>query len=210
MTRVKSLEINQIIKLLKTGRVGIIPTDTIYGIVGSALIPDSVEKIYELRKRSFNKPMIILISDLNDLNQFNIKLTDTQKKFLQKNWPNPLSIVLPCKDDKFSYLHRGTNSLAFRMPKDERLLKILKQVGPLVAPSANLEGEKPAENINQAKKYFREKISFYIDGGEIKYKPSTLLELEENSVKILRYGDFQITSRLKQQLEKTGWQVDQD
>lgn len=181
----------QIIKLLKIGKIGVVPTDTIYGIVGSALNPGVVEDIYRLRNRNRNKPFIILISDLNDLNHFNIVITKEQKKFLKKNWPNPLSIVLPCLPEKFKYLHRNKKSLAFRMPKNEILLSLLRRVGPLVAPSANLEKNRPAETINEAKKYFGDKILFYVDEGKLKSKPSTIIQLYEDGARIvLREGSY--------------------
>lgn len=200
---------SNIISLIKDGKVGVIPTDTIYGIVGSALKPDTVGKIYRLRKRTTDKPMIILISSLNDLNHFNIKLSDQQKKFLQKVWPNPLSVVLPVTDEKWKYLHRGTKSLAFRIPKDEWLLELLKQTGPLVAPSANFEGEKPSENIDEARGYFNDKVDFYIDGGQITARPSTLIQLTDKSVKILRAGDDHFVSKIQQELSKSGFEFDQ-
>lgn len=187
------MEIKQIIQLLKSGKIGVMPTDTIYGIVGSALNPQTVEEIYRLRKRTKNKPMIILISGLNDLNNFNIKLTDQQKDYLQKNWPNPLSVVLPCPDAKFEYLHRGTNSLAFRMPKDERLLYLLQQVGPVVAPSANYEAGLPSDSIDSAKQCFKDQVAFYSDGGKIKSKPSTIIRLDwGGEPTVLRMGVFKI------------------
>lgn len=182
----------EIINLLKKGEVGVLPTDTIYGLVGSALKKSAVEKIYQLKKRTPEKPFIILISSLEDLNLFNIQISDNIKKFLEKIWPNPVSVILPCPEEKFSYLHRGTNSLAFRIPKDSNLQKILKQTGPLIAPSANLEGEKPAENIEEAKKYFNDKVSFYLDKGELKSKPSTLITFKDDKIIILRQGVFKI------------------
>ncbi len=191
----------QVINNLKNGKVGVMPTDTIYGIVGSALNPKTVEEIYKLRKRSSDKPFIILISSMDDLKKFGISLTAKQKDFLQKNWPNPLSVVLPVSDDSWEYLHRGTKSLAFRMPKNERLLETLGITGPLVAPSANFEGKKPAETIEDARKYFGNKIDFYceaarfsyVDEGKIKSQPSTLIELLENGeFKILRQGSFDL------------------
>lgn len=179
--------------LLKNGKVGVIPTDTIYGIVESALNPDVVERIYQLRRRSSDKPFIILISQLDELVKFGIKLTKKQRDFLKRYWPNPLSVILPVEDDKFEYLHRGTKSLAFRIPKSPWLIKILKKVGPLVAPSANYEGQSPAETIDEAKKHFGDKADFYIDGGIIKSKPSTLIQLNTNgSYKILREGNFKL------------------
>ncbi|HBQ50940.1 TPA: threonylcarbamoyl-AMP synthase [Candidatus Daviesbacteria bacterium] len=176
MIRVKSLD--QIIKFLKEGKIGVMPTDTIYGIVGSALNPETVEKIYTLRKRSKNKPFIILISSINDLKKFDIKLSKEQEVFLQKIWPNPVSVVL--------------HNLAFRMPKNKKLLALLREVGPLVAPSANIEGEPPAQNIDEAKKYFGNRVDFYLDGGKIESSPSTLIKLASDGLyHILRQGAFQ-------------------
>lgn len=186
------MEIDQIVQLLKSGQVGVMPTDTIYGIVGSALNPETVEEIYTLRKRTPDKPMIILISSLGDLKKFDIKLTGKQKYFLKKTWPNPVSVVLPCRGEKFEYLHRGTKSLAFRMPKKEKLIEILKLTGPLVAPSANFEGDKPSETIIQAKKYFGGNV-LYVDGGKMKSKPSTVIQLNNlGKPAILRAGLFKL------------------
>ena len=198
-----------IVNILKNGGIVVIPTDTIYGIVGSALNPQTVEEIYRLRKRAANKPFIILISNLNDLNHFNISLTEKQVKFLNKVWPNPVSVALPCSSEKFAYLHRGTNSLAFRIPNDEKLLEVLKQTGPLVAPSANFEGEEPSQNIKMAKIYFSNEIDFYVDGGAILSKPSMLVAIIGDSVKILREGDLSLSAKIKQVVQKLGFEFDQ-
>lgn len=183
----------QLIELLRKGKIALIPTDTIYGIVGLAFDEKAVEKIYLLRKRNLDKPFIILISSLYDLEKFGVELTDKQKEFLHKNWPNPLSVVLPVKDKKWKYLHRGTDSLAFRIPKDEPLLDLLNNVGPLVAPSANFEGEKPSEKVEEAKKYFGNEIDFYVDNGIIKSQPSTLIKLnKDGTFQILRQGSYKV------------------
>ena len=187
------METTQVIRLLRNGKIGVIPTDTIYGIVGSALNPQTVEEIYRLRKRDKSKPMIILISSIQDLEKFEIKLTQQQKNFLEKNWPNPVSVVLPCTGGKWKYLHRGTESLAFRMPKDQDLLKILEKVGPLVAPSANFEREKSSKTINEAKEYFGNQVAFYIDGGNLESQPSTIVRLDnDGTLTILRQGPYKI------------------
>ena len=172
--------IKEIADSLKRGEIGVIPTDTIYGIVCSALNKESVKKLYKIRKRNLNKPMIILIGSIKDLLIFGIS---SQKEILKKYWPGKVSIIIDCKNKEFKYLHRGKNSLAFRLPKDSDLIKILKLSGPIVAPSANIEGEKPSQNIDQAKKYFSDKVSFYIDKGILKSKPSKIISLEEEVIR---------------------------
>jgi L-threonylcarbamoyladenylate synthase len=168
-------------KELKGGKIGVIPTDTIYGIVCSAFDKKSVEKIYELRKRDLKKPMIILISSINDLKLFGAEI---DKKIAGKYWPGKVSIILPVK--KFEYLHRGKKSLAFRLPDDENLIRILKISGPIVAPSANIEGEKPASTIEEAKKCFGEKINFYLSAGKLKSKPSKIVSMVKGKVEVVR------------------------
>ena len=149
------------IAVLKKGGIGVMPTDTIYGIVGSALKRKTVERIYKLRKRNKKKPMIILIGSLNQLGIFGIEPTTTTLRHLKQFWPGRVSVVLATSEmrqatwrKKWKYLHRGINSLAFRLPKLLWLRKLLVKTGPLVAPSANLEGKPPAKTIKKAKRYF--------------------------------------------------------
>lgn len=177
---------------IKNGEIAVIPTDTIYGIVGSALNQKTVERIYKLRRRNSLKPMIILIESKKQILDLGVNLSDAQFNMLFSLWPNPLSIVVEVKSKDLSYLHRGMNSLAFRMPDNQFLLKLLKITGPIVAPSANFEGEPPALSVEDAVKYFQDKVSFYIDGGELKSKPSTVAKLDGGKLKVLRDGAAKI------------------
>lgn len=174
------------IEIIKDGGIGVIPTDTIYGLVGSALNIKTVERIYEVRRRRPDKPSIILISKIEDLKLFDIELDEATREVLEKYWPGPVSIILLCPNKKFAYLHRGTNSLAFRLPAKNDLLKFLKQTGPLVAPSANPEGSEPAKTINEAKKYFDKQIDFYVDFGRLEAEPSALIRIEQGRIEVLR------------------------
>ncbi|MBI2633355.1 MAG: threonylcarbamoyl-AMP synthase [Parcubacteria group bacterium] len=181
----QSLAWRKLALLLKEGVPAVMPTDTIYGICGSALNKSAIEKIYALRKRNFKKPMIVLISDFNDLKILGIKISVADKKILKKIWPAKISVILRCPNKKFNYLHRGTKKIAVRMPKSEFLTKVLEISGPLVAPSANWEGEKPAKTIAEAKKYFGNKVVYY-DAGKIAGRPSTLLKLKNGAFEVIR------------------------
>ncbi|MFA4872033.1 MAG: L-threonylcarbamoyladenylate synthase [Patescibacteria group bacterium] len=182
----------EIINILKNGGIGILPTDTIYGLVGRALLPRTVEKIYKVRRRQPDKPFIILINSIADLKLFNIKINKKTRTILKKYWPGPVSIILPCPEKGFEYLHRGTKTLAFRLSDKNDLIKILKQTGPLVAPSANPEGLEPAKTIKQAKKYFNNQVDFYFDAGAMESEPSTLIRIENGKIEILRQGAIKI------------------
>ncbi len=192
MIIIKSLSSKRLVKIIKKVGVGVIPTDTIYGLVRKALSRKTVKRVYKLKQRNPKKPSIIHISKVDDLNLFRIKLGENTKKFLQKYWPGKVSVILPCPYKKFSYLHRGTETLAFRLPDYPELVSLLKKTGPLIAPSANPESEEPAKTIEEAKKYFGEKVDFYADVGRPESLPSTLISIKDEKVKVLRQGEIKI------------------
>ena len=187
-------------EILKSGGVGVLPTDTLYGIVGSALNKKSVLRIYKLRKRNPKKPMIVLIGDMRHATwkKFGMKLSTTHYKLLTRLWPNAVSVILPLPAGrqgagKFAYLHRGTKTLAFRFPKPKWLRELLKKTGPLVAPSANWEGKPPAKTIREAKKYFSDKIDFYVDAGRLAGKPPPLIRITPaGDAVVLRKGAVRV------------------
>lgn len=173
--------------LLAKGKVGVIPTDTLYGIVASAMNESAVGRVYALKKRAPTKPCIILISSIADLKIFGIELTEQQKSIVNTYWPGPVSIVMSCGDDVPEYLHGGTHTLAFRLPDDEKLIAFLLESGPLIAPSANPEGLPPATTTSEARQYFGDDVDFYIDGGVRAGEPSVLVMLgADGSVEVLR------------------------
>jgi L-threonylcarbamoyladenylate synthase len=179
---------------LKKGGVAVIPTDTLYGLVASAFNKKAVERVYKIRGRDKNKPCIVLISSFIDLKKFEVSINDEQKKFLESVWPGKVSVVLPCTSKKLDYLHRGTKTIAFRMigPRNKNLLKILKSVGPLVAPSANPQGLPPAKKRSEARKYFGKEVDAYVCVGTKDSKPSTLIEYKKGKLFIIREGAVKI------------------
>lgn len=178
-------------EILKKDGMVILPTDTLYGLVGRAFSKKAVEKIYRIKDRIENKPFIVLISSYKDLDKFGIIIEERKMKILEKVWPGKVSVILRSDIDKWNYIHRGVGTIAFRMigAKNKNLFDLIKKVGPLVAPSANPEGLKPAENIIEAKNYFGTNVPLYINGGQRKFKPSTLIKLKENNWIVLRQGD---------------------
>ena len=171
---------------LLSGGVGVLPTDTLYGIVGSALNPDTVDRIYDLKQRDSRKPLIVLISAVSELERFGVILSDALTLQLGNYWPGPHSIILPTIDEEFEYIHRGTDHIAFRLPDDEDLRALIAEVGPLVAPSANVEGKPPAKNVAEAKNYFGTDVDFYVEGEDLEGRASTIMELDGEEVRIVR------------------------
>lgn len=176
----------EVIRLLNDGAVGILATDTVYGIVGAANNVKAVAALYAAKHRE-GKPGTLIAADI-----FQLETLGIAKNFLERAeafWPGPVSVVLPVGKE-LSYLHQGRGSLAVRVTANERLQKLLAQTGPLLTSSANMPGEPTATNIDEAERYFGDTVDFYVDGGLVEGStPSTVLKLEADGTKtILRQG----------------------
>lgn len=180
---------------IKRGAVGVIPTDTLYGVVASALNPEAVERVYALKGRDGNKPCIILIDRPEAIATFGVSKEAIAK--VAHVWPAPLSIIFNRLDPKFSYLAREGKLPPFRVPADTALREFLARSGPLIAPSANMQGESPATTAQEAKAIFGEHIDFYVDGGHKAGAPSTLVQAgPAGELTVVRQGAFVVPPEL--------------
>lgn len=178
---------SRIASILKRGGVGVLATDTLYGLVARAADPKAVERVYSLKRRRPDKPLIILIAHLTDIEQFGVALPAELKRQLSEYWPGPVSIILPCSRRDLSYLHRGTQALAFRVPAKASLRRLLRRTGPLVAPSANPQGLAPARTLAEARVYFGDQVDFY-RRGRTRDHASTIIQITGSNVRVLRQG----------------------
>jgi len=176
----------QLVHALKQGEIGVMPTDTVYGIVCAAHNKTAVARLYAAKHRE-HKPGTVIAASPEQVIELGIPAEAVQA--VVHLWPNPISVVLPCGNELF-YLHQGLNSLAIRIPADESLRNILEQTGPLLTSSANQPGETPASNMQEAQMYFGHAVDFYVDGATSpKPVPSTLVRLDkQGKLEILRQG----------------------
>jgi len=178
----------QLVELLKNSAVGVLPTDTLYGLVGRAADKQAAQRLYGLKKRGA-KPGTVIAANTEQLVELGIK--PRYLKAVQHFWPGPISIVIPCLD--LDYLHLGKGSLALRIPDDKQLIALLRRTGPLLTTSANQPGKPPANNLAEAKAYFGESVDFYVDGGDLSGRqPSTVIRIVDDAIEILRSGATQI------------------
>lgn len=173
---------DEAVDIIMHGGVVVLPTDTLYGLCASAFDTDAIERIYDLKQRDPEKPLIVLISDIAQLEQFGVVVSLELEGRLRAYWPGAYSIILPTIDEQFEYIHRGANSIAFRYPDNQELLDLIAQTGPIVAPSANPEGMRPARNVEEARAYFGTDVDYYVEGEELHGKPSTLISFDGDEV----------------------------
>lgn len=163
-----------IITLLLSGGVVVLRTDTLYGLLCLADNQTAVERVYACKGRDDNKSPIVLVA--TDKQLFDAP-SDATKTLLSEMWPGKVSVIMASANAP-KWIERGNGSVAYRLPDDEWLRRMLTQTGPLIAPSANPQGHMPARTINQAILYFGDKVDAYVDGGEVSDDtPSALVRL---------------------------------
>jgi L-threonylcarbamoyladenylate synthase len=186
MTRVYSIDDRQIIiDELTNGTVGIIPTDTVYGLVALASNPSAVDMIYQIKQREYSKPPVILISNIKQLDILGIELTPYIQSIINQYWSGPNSLILPIVESKqaeMAYLHRGHNSLAVRLGNSELVNSLCDVVGPIASSSANTSGQEVITNIDDIVL----NVSWVVDGGIMPNKSSNIFLIESDSITQIR------------------------
>lgn len=179
----KSLTDPELVRLLKAGKVGVLPTDTLYGLVASAVDPAATAHLYALKHRE-RKPGTVIAASVDQLVDLGLK-----RRYLtavEQYWPNPISIEIP---HSIEHLHQGAGRQAFRVVDDAAVRALLEQTGPLVTTSANAPGEPPATTIAEAEQYFGDAVDFYVDGGDLSDRPpSTIIRIIDDAVEVVRPG----------------------
>lgn len=163
--------------MINDGAVGVLLTDTLYGIVAKADNESSVERVFELKHRLATKPPIVLIANVSQMYD---PLPHGMDETIDGKWPGKNSIIVPSPSAP-EWLVRGSSGVAYRIPDNALLRRLLEQTGPIIAPSANPEGEAPARSVGEAQGYFGDHVDFYVDGGvAFETNPSQLFSLTNN------------------------------
>lgn len=185
----KKEELKDAIMALKSNGVIAIPTETVYGLAAYAFSKKAIKKIYEVKQRPKEKPLIVLIGNMNQLKQIVKEIPNWVKKSLSKLWPGPVTIILPKKEEVPREVTAGLSKVAVRMPNHPIPLLLANEVGPIVAPSANISGEPPTSKPEKVIEDFYGKIDVIVDAGETPYKkPSTIIDATTRPPKIIREG----------------------
>lgn len=177
-------------KKILSGGVVCYPTDTIYGLATNPFCDHAVKKIFEIKGRDENKPIIVLIPKNFDLENF-VEISDKAKKIIEKYWPGPLTIVFKAKQKFSNLVSAGLDTIALRMPNNPVTLKLLELAGPITSTSANISGQETINNPQKLKQIFNSKLEIILDGGMVENQvASTLLDLTGEKPKILRQGSL--------------------
>jgi len=188
--------IKKAIKILKNGGIVILPTDTAFGIGCRIDDQKAVERLFEVRKRAETKATPVLVSGIEMAGDYLQKIPDlVVEKLIKPYWPGALTIVLPCKTEKVSSLVRGGGeTLGVRMPNNETILGIIKEVGvPILGTSANFAGDPTPYGFEDLNPELVKLVDFVLPGECSNKQASTVIDCSVNPWKILRQGAVKIS-----------------
>ena len=157
--------------IIANGGVGVLPTDTVYGLVAKAASELAITKMYSLKQRKL-QPGTLIAASTDDLIALGFPETQVQKA--APYWPASLSVVLDATAIP-DYLKRDRTSLAVRIPNDASLLNLLQKTGPLMTTSANAPKQPTATTIQAAFDYFGNALDFYVDAGDLGVRPPSTI-----------------------------------
>jgi L-threonylcarbamoyladenylate synthase len=183
-------DIERAVGYLKDGQVIAYPTETIYGLGADVLSRKAVKRIYDLKSRDYGLPISILVSDLKMLREVVSEVSDGALRLMRKFWPGPLTILFNASEAIPKGLVTNTNKIGIRMSSHPVASAIVAAFGhPVTTTSANLSGFPPSLSVKHVQKYFGERLSCIVDGGECNpSKGSTVVDLAEHSMRIIRDG----------------------
>lgn len=178
-------------KILKYGGIVVFPTETVYGIGADAFNVDAVKKIYKIKGRAKDNPLIFHICNYEMLKTLGI-LNPLSLKLIRHFWPGPLTLVLKSKiHKKYTF---NLDTVAIRMPENIIALKLIESLQfPVVAPSANISGKPSGTDFSHVLQDFDGKVDAIIDGGKTVYGiESTVLDVTLDKPVLLRPGAIPI------------------
>ena len=182
--------INQAARMIKDGGIVAFPTRYLYGLGADALNHDAVDRIFEIKKRSHYKPILILIHQQEDLARLAKNVSANALQIMNHFWPGEITVVVDAADMLPQNLTAGSGKIGVRLPQHPVAVALVKAVqGPITATSANLAGKKGCARIDDLDPRIAERLDIILDAGPLKGGiGSTIVDVTIDPPVILREG----------------------
>ena len=177
-------------RIIHQGGVIAFRTDTFYGLGADPFNASAVRKIRELKGREEAKPILLLISDLSEVDRFLTHQSKVFKTVANRFWPGPITLIGKARLELPVELTAGTQTIGLRLPNDEDVRSLVRECGgALTATSANASGREPSKTAVEVAAYFPSGIDLVLDGGTVTaIEPSTVVDLSEDKPRLVREG----------------------
>ena len=174
---------------IANGDLVVLPTDTVYGIGVRADNHDSVRALLAAKGRNETMPPPVLLASVEQAYEVSTDLSADAIRLMESFWPGALTVIVKANPRVAWDLGQTGGTVALRMPAHEAVCELLGTVGPMAVTSANLTGQPPATNVEEARGYFGGTVNCYVDSGPTKSAiPSTIIDCAHGKATLLREG----------------------
>jgi tRNA threonylcarbamoyl adenosine modification protein (Sua5/YciO/YrdC/YwlC family) len=186
----KVLDVEGALDALVTGGVVGLPTDTVYGLAASLAHPLAIAALFQLKGRPTTVALPVLVSSVAQIEELGVKWTRRARTLSDTLWPGALTVVVAVPSALSALVGSATDTVGFRCPHDELLLRLLQRSGPLALTSANAHGKRPCESASQLLEAFdgRSGLSGVLDDGLRTGDVSTVVDISQPEWRIVRQG----------------------
>lgn len=180
----ENFHLQQAIINLKAGGVIAYPTEGVWGLGCLWTNETAIEEILRLKQRPLEKGMIVLCSQLSDIKQFLLPLSDEHRSQIEQDYPHPVTWILPCKLTVATSVRGQHSSIAVRFSRHPLVKDLCAKVGPIISTSANPTGLNAAMTVLEVRHYFQDQLSYILPGELGGYsKPSEIRTLDGRKVR---------------------------
>lgn len=183
--------IQDAVAILQSGGVVMVPTDTVYGLIGNAMDPGAIQRLFAIKRRAHTRALPLFVRDLDMVHDV-AYVSDRKARFLAQVWPGKVTVVFQRKGNITPLLTGGKDTVGIRIPDSELLGDIFRFIDfPLVQTSANLSKSEPMRTAQEAADYFSHAGGFpdaVIDGGVLEGQSSVVVDFTQDKPFVLRTG----------------------
>lgn len=188
MTKVVSAkDIEFVCKIINQGGVVAFPTETVYGVGVKFGSKEALDRLMEAKNRDYSKAITLMVADKKEIEKFAFMSVDAQK-IIQHFMPGMITLILKKKPSVDSTMTNGKETIGIRIPDSEYVLSLLRKVGPMLVTSANLSNHPNTTSTQEVLEQLDGRIDLIVDGKTFDDVASTVVDVSDSEVKVLRYG----------------------
>lgn len=185
------MDIGRLVEVINNGNIAVVPTDTVYGIIGDATNIDVIHKVYEVKKRDYSKPLILMVSSIDMLEKYVLEVNDIEKKLIDRYWPGKLTILFKKNNNVDDLITSGSNLVGIRYPDNKELNELMDKLNkPLISTSCNISSKEVITSIDMLEEDISKHVSYVYDGGILSDTSSTIVRVNGDKIEIIRDGEL--------------------
>ncbi|MFP4169843.1 MAG: L-threonylcarbamoyladenylate synthase [Methanomassiliicoccales archaeon] len=185
-------KMDEIADAIRSGELVVYPTETLYGLGANALDEGAVKKVYMVKKRPFDMPLSVAVSDLQMLEEIAV-IDDNARKLVSTFMPGPLTILVTKRPIVPDILTSASVEVGIRIPDHPFALNLIERCGPITSTSANVHSRPDPRSTEEVRNDFGGAVRFYLDCGRpMLGQPSTIVQLVDGGVELIRRGAIPI------------------